>query len=454
MPLGETIVALGTPLGESAIGMIRLSGPRCRTIISEALPHKGVLESRKALLANYLSKEGESLDEVVFTYFEEKKSYTGEDMVEICCHGNPLIIQRIIEDLMIRECRMAEGGEFTKTAFLNGKMDLSQAEAVQDLIAAKSEIGISVAQKQLLGSVGKRIDRFVERVLQSLAEIEAYIDFPEEGLPPERIDQVVTNINSLVVDFKELIENSRHKALLQDGIKVVILGAPNAGKSSLMNYLVGEERAIVSATPGTTRDFIAERTRIGHYCLRLMDTAGVHEAKDEIECLSIDKSVEKAQASDFQIFVIDSSMEIPRFPESFLMTLAPEKTLVLENKIDLQQDQREIVRFLDGYRRCRVSLKTREGLEEFRQKLQAFLNERVSGNGATEGLVINSRHAGALAKAVMCLEQAMKFLGSKESPELAATEMCLAKSALQDIVGGIDNEEMLDQLFSTFCIGK
>ena len=454
MPLGETIVALGTPVGESAIAMVRLSGPRCRNIIEEVMEFNSGIVARKALLGRYLDRNGVVLDEVVFMYFEDNKSYTGEKMVEICCHGNLLIVQRMIEDLIMRGCRMAEGGEFTRTAFLNGRIDLSQAEAVQDLIAAKSEMGISVAQKQLAGSVGRKVDEFVERLLQSLAEVEAYIDFPEDDLPEEQLERVNINIDSLASDFKILIETERHKALLQDGVKVAIVGAPNAGKSSLMNYLVGEERAIVSPTPGTTRDFIAEKVMVGPYCLRLMDTAGVHDAEDEIERLGINKSMEKVQEADIHIFVVDSSMDIPVFPEAMMDMLEKETTLVVENKIDLSSKGRGVEVFLKDYERCRLSLTTQEGLNGFMEKLQDFVNKRVKDNLGSEGLVMNSRHAAALKKARECLGQATRLLKVGESPELVATEMYLAKSALGEIVGEIDNEKMLDQLFSAFCIGK
>lgn len=453
MSLGETIVGLATPAGESAIAMIRISGPLCEQLVVNALGQQKRIVSRSATLSWYTDVQGKRLDHILFTYFSQGNSYTGEQLVEICCHGNPLIVQKVITDLISRGCRHAQPGEFTRTAFLNGKMDLSQAEAVCDLIRARSERAIEAAQKQLMGALGEKISEFTDRILRISAEVEAYIDFPEEDLPDEEQDGPVAKISSLVVDIERLVGMSRYKALLQNGVKTVIIGAPNAGKSSLLNALLGEERAIVSSTPGTTRDFISEQIMVGPYCIRLMDTAGIHETGDEIETLGIGKTLEKIREADLKLLVVDSSVPYPVLGQEVMDFLSQESTLVLENKIDLSP-ARSGLDFLPEYRRSRISLKTQEGMDFFREELESMLGEEVLKGAEQEGLIVGTRHATALNAAKNSLLKAKDVLLSNEPTELAASELRLVIEAFGEIVGKIDNEDMLDRLFSTFCIGK
>lgn len=451
MPLGETIMAPATPEGESAIAMVRVSGPLCLDIAQNAFK-EATSEPRKATLAYYYDLNDKTLDQILYTYYPEKSSYTGESLLEICCHGNPLIVQKISEDLINRGCRLALEGEFTRTAFLNGKMDLSQAEAVCDIITARSENALAVAQKQLAGALGEKINNFSDRLLQIIAEIEAYIDFPEDDLPAEELDDIQNRLHTLISDFEELIITSNYKALLQNGIKTVIIGAPNAGKSSLLNALLGEERAIVSPEPGTTRDFISEQIMIGPFSIRIMDTAGIHETHNEIERLGILKTITKIKEADFYILVLDCSVPYPALSEEILEFLKVENTLILENKVDLPRFAQDKV-FLEEYSRCQISLKTHVGLEELRSHIISMFQSNIIKTH-TDHLMINTRHACALKRAKVYLTHTIEALKQNIPGEIIASELREALKALQEIIGEVDNEVILDKLFSTFCIGK
>lgn len=452
MPFGETIMAPATPEGESAIAMVRVSGHLCLDITRHAFQESKEPEPRKSNLAYYRGLDNKEIDQILYTYYPENSSYTGEPLLEICCHGNPLIVQKISEDLIRRGCRLALGGEFTRTAFLNGKMDLSQAEAVCDIITARSESALDAAQKQLAGALGQKIALYSDQLLQIIAEIEAYIDFPEEDLPPEESSSIQNRIHALATDFEELIITSHYKSLLQNGIKTVIIGAPNAGKSSLLNALIGEERAIVSPIPGTTRDFISEQIMIGPFSIRIMDTAGIHDAENEIERMGIAKTIEKSKEADFHILVIDSSSPYPTFSQARFDFLAPSNTLILENKIDLPPCAQN-TEFLPNYQRSRVSLKTKEGISEFRNHLiKTFQSDVIKTS--TDNLIISARHASALKAAKVSLMSASEALINNDPGEIMASELREALKALQEIVGEVDNEVILDKLFSTFCIGK
>lgn len=453
MALGDTIVGLATPAGESAIAMIRISGPLCEQLLFTALCQQDHVKPRIATVTWYTDVQKNRVDHILFTYFSQGNSYTGESLIEICCHGNPLIVQKIIDDLLSRGCRHAQPGEFTRTAFLNGKMDLSQAEAVCDLIRARSDRAIEVAQKQLGGALGRKISELTDRLLQISAEVEAYIDFPEDDLPDENQEGPISKINALHSDIESLIETSKYKQLLQSGIKTVIVGPPNAGKSSLLNALLGEERAIVSDIAGTTRDFISEQIMIGPYCIRIMDTAGIHETEEQIEKLGIAKTLEKIKEADLVLLMVDSSLPYPSLDEEVASYLTKENTLLVENKIDLSpallnQD------FLPDFRRARISLKTQEGMTVFRSELEAMLREELFKGTSQEGLIVSARHAAALNVANQALAKAKCALLDQAPTELAASELRLVVEAFGEIVGKIDNEQMLDKLFSTFCIGK
>ncbi|PXA05497.1 tRNA uridine-5-carboxymethylaminomethyl(34) synthesis GTPase MnmE [Coraliomargarita sinensis] len=452
MPNGETIVALSTPPGESAIALIRLSGPDCSALGQAMSGRKSPLRPREAQFCKYLSAKDKLLDEVVLTYFGDGRSFTGEDVLEIACHGNPLIIQNILEDLLARGCRAAEPGEFTRTAFLNGKMDLSQAEAVADLIHARSERGIEAAQRQLHGSVGRKMSELTEKLLGVMAHLEAYIDFPEEDLPGEDQSGPAADLRALTLEIKALIETQHYNTLLHDGVKALIVGEPNVGKSSLINALVGSERSIVSEMPGTTRDYVSAFIMLDAWRIEILDTAGLHEAGDKIEQIGINHTIEQSETADSFLLVLDSAAPSPTLPPALMERMRPENTLVVENKTDLE-NSREMSNFLPDYRHIRLSLRQDNGVTALRQSwlelIESSLNFPQMG-----GVIVNARHAAALAEAVDCLELASEKLRDGELSELIAADLRDAVDSIGKVVGKVDNERMLDSLFKQFCIGK
>ncbi|HKK17590.1 MAG TPA: tRNA uridine-5-carboxymethylaminomethyl(34) synthesis GTPase MnmE [Opitutales bacterium] len=452
MPNGETIVALSTPPGESAIALIRLSGPDCAALGQAVGGRKSPLLPRQAHFARYLSRGDKLLDEVVLTFFAGDRSFTGEDVLEIACHGNPLIIQNIIEDLLARGCRPADPGEFTRTAFLNGKMDLSQAEAVADLIHARSERSIEAAQRQLHGSVGRKMSELTEKLLGVMAHIEAYIDFPEEDLPGEDQSGPAADLRLLRQEIEALIETQHYNALLHDGVKALIVGEPNVGKSSLINALVGSERSIVSEMPGTTRDYVSAFIMLGAWRIEILDTAGLHEAGDRIEQIGIDHTIEQSETADSFLLVLDSAAPSPTLPVALLEKMRPENTLVVENKTDLAQSK-EMHDFLPDYRHVRLSLKDHRGIEELRRAWMELIEEKLHFP-SMGGVIVNARHAAALSEAVDCLRLASDKMAQGELSELIAADLRDAVDAIGKVVGKVDNERMLDSLFKQFCIGK
>lgn len=450
----ETIAALATPRGESAVALIRLSGPLCEKLAGELFGRATPPPARRAMLGTYRDAAGRPVDQCVYTFYAEGASYTGEASLEIIPHGNPLVVRRMLADLVARGCRQAEPGEFTRRAFLNDKIDLTEAEAVADLIHARSERAIEVARKQLAGELGRRVSDWTDRLLQVVAELEAYIDFPEEDLPAEDDASPPARALALAREWDRAAETADRHAALARGVRTVILGAPNAGKSSLLNALLGEERALVSPEPGTTRDFITETVSVGPHCLRLVDTAGLRaDASSEIERRGIAKSHEKAAEADFCLVVLDAAGAPPALPAEVSGVVRADNALVVLNKADLPPHP-ETAKLFPGVPRIALSLLTGEGFAEFREKLVSLLEQDGLAPGEDD-LVVNSRHAGALRAGAEALRRGDALLRRADRPvELAVGEMRLAVENLGDITGRIDNERMLDRLFATFCIGK
>jgi tRNA modification GTPase len=452
----DTIAALATPVGTAALAVVRASGPECAALAA-ALFGPSPLPARRARHADYRDQSGQLLDDVVVTFFPAPRSYTGEDSLEISCHGNPFIAQAILKDLLVRGCRAAEAGEFTRRAFLGGRMDLSQAEAVMDLIHARSERALAAAQQQLRGSLGRHLGELTEALLLVLARIEAYIDFPDEDLPAEDRRLVAAELASVLRGTSRLLATQHYGELLRAGIRTVILGEPNAGKSSLLNAVVGHERALVSAEPGTTRDFIEERIPLGPHWLRLIDTAGLNPNPAPLEKLGMAKTLERAAEADLFLWVLDATRPCPSLPPEVAARLTPANTVVLLNKSDLVVP--------GGAAWCSpapprtdlpvlaVSALTGAGLEALTVEVVRLADAFRLDRGE-EVIAINARHADALRRAGECLNFANQQLASLGPVELLASDLRGALDALGEIAGKIDNERMLDHLFKTFCIGK
>ncbi len=451
MPFGESIVALSTPAGESAIAVVRVSGSICHQLVTKVFDSPSPCP-RKAVLAEYIDLEGKSVDQVVYIFYAENASYTGEEMLEINCHGNPFIIQNMIEDLLARGCRIAEPGEFTKTAFLSGRMDLSQAEAVLDLIHACSEKALEVARKQLDGSVGNKVNQLIDKLLGMIANLEAYIDFPEEDLPTEDKSGPLKELVTLRVEMERLISTSHYSTILHEGVKVVIVGPTNAGKSSLLNALTGEDRVIVSQEPGTTRDFVEEPIMLGSYIIRLIDTAGFQKPGSDIERMGIDKSMGQLEQADFVLVTLDGTLPCPPKLLELQNKLKPGRALIIENKIDLpnRQDHRQT---FPQFPHCEASALTGEGIDELKKQLLETLETNLEVPGE-DRIVVSARHAGAFKMAQKGLDEALRKLPKGEAIELVVSDLRSSLHSLGEIIGKIDNERMLDKLFSKFCIGK
>ena len=447
----DTIAALATPMGTSAIALLRVSGGDgakvAQNIFGTTPP------PRVAQHGDYHERGGGLIDDVLFTFFRGPHSYTGEDSLEISCHGNPFIAQKILEDLIARGCRLAEPGEFTKRAFLNGRMDLSQAEAVMDLISARSERALAAANRQLRGSLGKQMGALVDRLLGVIVRVEAYIYFPEEDLPPEDRGFFLRELSSLASDTDRLLATSHYGELLRDGIKTVIVGAPNVGKSSLLNRLVGRERALVSPEPGTTRDFIEERILVGPHCLRIIDTAGLNPSPAPLEKLGMEKTVECIEEADLLLVVLDSNDLCASVPHELNNDAARDKSLIILNKNDLIHNNSTVRQFPYVPHGISVSALTGSGIETLVEAISAHADRFRDGNDE-ESVAINARHSSALKISRDCLNAALIKLDVNTPMELLASDLRQILAAYGEIVGKVNNEEMLDRLFSTFCIGK
>jgi len=447
----DTIAAIATPHGESAIALLRVSGPKSLSLALSIFDRRRAPLPRKAIHGTYGSVSGSAMDDVVYTFYQGPKSFTGEDTLEIACHGNPLLTARILEDLLERGCRQADPGEFSRRSFLNGRMDLTQAEAVMELIQARSEKAIKAAHNQLRGAFGRQLYELKERLIANVAMIEAYIDFPEDDLPSEQISTQIESIQDMITYCSRLMDSSKYAALLRDGVKTLILGAPNAGKSSLLNCLLGFERAIVSEEPGTTRDFLRERIIVGQHSIQLMDTAGLRESATGIEKEGIRRSIELADEVDVFLLVEDSTRDRPPLPDEIRERLGSNNCIVVRNKSDLPE---AMVGSRSGvYDVVSLSAKTGDGLDELKNTLLRLVEERFS-SGDDDIVLVNARHNVALGELKVCLTSALDKLERVDATELIASDMRGAMDAIGRILGRIDNEEMLDALFSTFCIGK
>lgn len=440
----DTIAAISTAFGEGALAVLRLSGPQAVEIAAKIFrARKPVAELPPRLATFGEITDGEHrIDQGLLTIFRAPASYTGEDLVEISCHGGVLVTRRILEALLRHGARSAEAGEFTQRAFLNGKLDLTQAEAVMDLISAQTDLALRAANEQLEGRLGERIRLLRQAVLETLAHVEAYIDFPDEDIDPETGAALRARIDSACGDVEKLLATAEQGRVLREGVRTVIYGAPNVGKSSLLNRLLGFERAIVSAKPGTTRDVIEEVINLGGIPLRLVDTAGVRESDDEIEREGIARTQRQLERADLILHVL----EAPAPPPAEFGTISPRALLVL-NKHDLGEHP--------GWREIdavRISCTADRGIDA----LTAAIETKVFGGAAhcDWTVAINARHQACLERVKKDLEAARRAFDEGLSAEFIAEELRAALHAVGEIVGKADTEELLGVIFGRFCIGK
>lgn len=437
MSSSDTIIAPATPPGRSALGLIRLSGPMAREIAEFLAGRK--LEPRRPVYTP-LTDDGSVLDDAVVTFWQGPRSYTGEDTVEISCHGNPLILESILRACCRRGARLARGGEFTERAFLHERIDLTQAEAVMDLIQATSERSLRAARTLQEGHLGRKVREMIEELLQLLAHLEAYIDFPEEDIDPETGSGFLQRINGLLGLLESLLKTAPEGRHLREGFQVVICGAPNAGKSSLLNALLRRDRAIVSPLPGTTRDTIEESITLHGMTVRLVDTAGLRTGADAMEQLGINRTKEALSNADLIILLVDPS-EPGTLPDP-----GNSPTIHCHSKCDIHT-----LPAPEGW--IRLSAHTGEGLDALQDRIVGHLALDETSPGL-ESLAINSRHEALLAQASDALLSAREGQATGRPPELISTDLRLALQSLSEITGEVSNEDVLDRLFKNFCIGK
>lgn len=444
----ETIAALATPPGEGALAVIRISGTGAlsvaNTIFRGAKP--STMEERQVVLGRIVDSRSEVIDEVLLTVFRNPRSYTGEDLVEISGHGGSLVSARVLEAVLEAGARMARPGEFTERAYLNGKLDLTQAEAVMDLISAQTARAAKAAAGQLKGRLGHEIEELRGELLSCVAHLEAFIDFPEEGIDPESGALLHKRMEAIASHFSQLLSTANEGRLLREGITIALCGAPNAGKSSLLNRLLGADRAIVSEIAGTTRDTIEESASLGGYPFRIIDTAGIRETEDPVEKEGVTRARDAAEQADLRIHLIDASL-----PQSSSIPPLFDDEIRVLNKMDLVDLSGNQSGFADG---TRVSCKTGEGIEALINVILAKVTGRPEGEAPPDGASINARHQGCLKKALSSLQTAMNLLSAGEPPELVAVELRSSLSSVGEVVGEAGTEEILGKIFSSFCIGK
>lgn len=452
----DTIAAIATALGESGLAVVRLSGPQALTIADRSFAPKGrhsCLPSKAAthtIQYGHVVRRGVVVDEVLVSVMRAPRTFTREDVAEITCHGGLLTAKLVLDTLLENGARLAQPGEFTRRAFLNGRMDLAQAEAVADLIHSRTELALRAANEQLAGKLSQRINQLRDDLMQTLAHIEAHIDFPEEDIAPETQAQLLERLDHGAAFMDELLRTANEGQILRRGIRAAIVGRPNVGKSSLLNQLLGRDRAIVSPTPGTTRDTIEETANVRGLPVVFVDTAGLREAHDEVELEGIRRSREAIARAEFILHVLDASEPLTSEDEHFLAEFAGKKRILVGNKSDLPQ-----CRQLTSTHGALVEISCRTGLGIERLK-DAIKELAWAGEIKSEMLevMINSRHQDALNRARTAAVTAGEALRGGVSLEFVAVDLRCAVDAVGEVVGKTATEDLLDLIFSQFCIGK
>lgn len=462
--INDTIAAIATPLGEGGIGIVRLSGPEAVQIgeqmfaakRGEKLGELGTYQLRYGKVVD--GEKDRQLDEALALVMLSPHSYTGEDVVEIQCHGGVVVIREILNLALNLGARLAEPGEFTKRAFLNGRLDLSQAEAVIDIIQSQTRLGLEVAVDQLEGSLSRRIAAFNERLFEIVVRLEASVDFPEDDLPQIELAEIERVIVHCLAELDQLLATADDGKILREGLKTVITGKPNVGKSTLLNRLLDENRALVTDIPGTTRDTIEEAINLRGIPLRLVDTAGIRESKDEVERLGVARSLELLDQADLILHVFDSSVGLTDDDFSLLKRTAGRRRLILINKADLPSVwDAAALGDLGGSPVLEVSLVTEDSavVDQLAETIFACI-----GSGSTvsfagsRAFLTRARHKQAVQKAGAALRQALETLHKGLPLDLIAVDLYGALEYLGEITGETVRENVLDRIFAEFCIGK
>ncbi|HXE91987.1 MAG TPA: tRNA uridine-5-carboxymethylaminomethyl(34) synthesis GTPase MnmE [Terriglobales bacterium] len=454
MHLEDTIVAISTPPGRGGIGVVRLSGSEARSIALPLLRLKHDLEPNRAVFGELIEPEtGERIDEVVATFFQKPHSYTTEDVVEISTHGAPVVLRHVVELCLERGARPAEPGEFTLRAFLNGRLDLTQAEAVRDLIESQTLYQAKVAAQQLGGAVSHRLAPIKQALVELIARLEAGIDFAEDDVPVLPAEQILAGIARVRAPLAELEASFAYGKLVHEGLTLAIVGRPNVGKSSLFNRLVERERAIVTASPGTTRDLVSETVALDGIPVRLVDTAGLRDALDEAESIGVRKSLEALADCDLALVVLDASRPPAEQEEELLKLVAERRAIVVENKIDLAGDVPRPQPAVNGMVRVRTSALTGAGIADLRHEIRGQLGGAASGEQEA-GFLTSVRHQGLVRESLAALDAAELATREGLPHEMLLLDLYNALRPLDAITGATTADDILNLIFSSFCIGK
>jgi tRNA modification GTPase len=447
--LDDTIVAIATPPGRGGIGVVRIAGAEARIIAAPMLRLKHELEAGRAVFGELVDAAASRIDEVVVTYFAKPHSYTTDDILEISAHGSPVVLNYVVETALSRGARLAEPGEFTMRAFLNGRIDLTQAEAVRDLIESQTLFQAQVAAQQLEGALSHRLQPIKQQLVELIARLEAGIDFAEDDVSVMPGEQILDQITAIRTPLEKLAASAHYGNLVHQGLTLAIVGRPNVGKSSLFNCLVERERAIVTSTPGTTRDLVTETVAIGGIPVRLVDTAGIRRALDEAESIGIRKSMEALADADLVLVVLDATQSPDEEDRALLEHVESRSAILVENKSDLRGS--------NSGERSRTAIYTSavtgEGIPELRQEILGHIGGEA-GSRSESGFLTNLRHQNLVTAALAGLTAAEGAVKGKIPHEMLLLDLYSSLRPLDEITGATTTDDILNLIFSTFCIGK
>jgi len=457
----DTIAAISTALGEGGIGIVRISGKESLDIAAKIFKPKTKrkiedLKSRVLYLGNIIDPESkESVDEVLLAVFRSPYTYTREDMVEINCHGGIVAQKKVLQLAIKYGARLAEPGEFTKRAFLNGRIDLSQAEAVIDIIRAKTDKALMLANRQLSGGLSDKIKEIRKDLINIIAHVEANIDFPEEDIPDADPESIRREIVKSREKIKELLKNAQTGKILREGLSTLILGRTNVGKSSLLNSLLKEERAIVTDIPGTTRDVIEEFININGLPIKIIDTAGIRETNDIVEKIGVDRAKKYLEAAELVLFVLDASVDITEEDMNIVNLVKDKFTIVVLNKtdLDIKIDESKLNEILPGKPVVKISALKGQGIEQLRQSIYDAVSEQI-GPVDENTIVAGERQRIALEEAMLSLKRAEESILLNLPVELIEIDIRESWEKLGEIIGDTVNEKIIETIFENFCIGK
>jgi tRNA modification GTPase len=459
----DTIAAISTAVGEGGIGIVRVSGPKAISIVNKLFRSHKDQDKNLVEVDTYTAHYGhifdldtsEVIDEVICLVMKAPNTYTKEDIVEIDCHGGNIPLKKILEQVLNAGARLAEAGEFTKRAFLNGRIDLSQAEAVMDIITSQTEAGLEVAMDQLGGGLSKEIEKIRYKLIELLAHLEASIDFPEDEIQNFNSEEVGVRVSKNLEAINRLIKTSERGRIIKEGIKTAIIGKPNVGKSSLLNALLRENRAIVTEIPGTTRDVIEEIINIDGIPLKIMDTAGIREAEDEIEKIGVEKSRKFLQRADLILLVLDAHIGITDEDEKIIDLIDEKDTIVVANKTDLDSNLnlRELRKRIEGVKIIETSATERIGIEDLEELIKdVIFSGEIEFSDQT--LVTNLRHKKSLEAAYEYMSNVKETVQKGLPADFATIDLKGALEELGKITGDAVGEDIIDRIFSEFCLGK